>query len=284
MTAPAATRALDALQRWLQHVITDPSGVVSGISSSGHTGGSVTRVDLASEIVRDGARLDATGLLNIYHHAYRARLIDCLASDYPALRKALDVAGFDALAATYIVRFRSRSPVLQWFGSHMPELCAGMAHEHALALADLARLEWAIVEVIHTADAPALTQSELLALSPASWATARMRVNPALRVLHLNHPVNAYYRAFREAQDAGLPGASPALTLVHRRLDTVFRSDLTSPQAALLVNLQRGAALGPALAQAVEQGASEEDVGAWFEDWTRSGVFCSLELGSPLPG
>ncbi len=48
------------------------------------------------------AQMDATRRLSIYSNAYRARLSDVLATDYPVLRAVLGGATFDALCVEYI--------------------------------------------------------------------------------------------------------------------------------------------------------------------------------------
>ena len=75
--------------------------------------------------IRDGA--DAAGLLagdyatglEVYRHAYRARLASALADNYTVLSRALGDEGFDALAQAYVTARPSRHPSIRWFGHEL---------------------------------------------------------------------------------------------------------------------------------------------------------------------
>lgn len=94
--------------------------------------------------------------LQIYHHAYRARLAEVLADSYPKCVRYLGQALFDALAASYIARHVPQQRNLGCYGA---DFAAHLQAEypHNPELADLAGLEWALRSVFDTADAPAWT-------------------------------------------------------------------------------------------------------------------------------
>jgi hypothetical protein len=56
-----------------------------------------------------GPKLGPRERLDVYRHAYVARLIECLADDYPVLKVALGDDAFDALCRGYIARFPSEA-------------------------------------------------------------------------------------------------------------------------------------------------------------------------------
>jgi hypothetical protein len=100
----------------------------------------------ADRLLIAGPRLGAQERLEVYRRAYHARLIECLADDYPALESALGADAFDALCRAYIERHPSRGSNLNAYGQAMAAFCreSGACPESAFA-ADLATLEWAIV-------------------------------------------------------------------------------------------------------------------------------------------
>ncbi|HVJ90563.1 MAG TPA: putative DNA-binding domain-containing protein, partial [Labilithrix sp.] len=180
--------SLDEAQRWFQTVITHPESVDAGAREAGLP---------VEAVVVPGAAIDALGAIGVYHYAYHARLVECLVDDYPALAHALGHERFESLAREYIARHPSRSPNLNAYGQHMATFCSERSEGDARFWADLARLEWALVEMIHAEDAEPLAADELSRIEPAAWASARLLPSDTLRVLRFSYPVNAFYKAFK---------------------------------------------------------------------------------------
>lgn len=72
-------------------------------------------------LVTPGPRLGAAERVEIYRDGYRARLVECLADDYAAVRSAIGADAFEAAARGYIDAYPSRSPSLNAFGRAMPD-------------------------------------------------------------------------------------------------------------------------------------------------------------------
>jgi hypothetical protein len=218
-----------------------------------------------------GPRLSPGERFDVYRQGYVARLVECLADDYPVLEQALGDEGFGALARAYVARFPSTAPNLNAYGRHMAALCdeEGRAFE-----ADLARLEWAIVEVVHAPVAPPLTMDRLAAMPMEAWATATLAASPAVRVVRAAHPVNDYFQAVRDGRSPAIPAPAPAATAVYRSGKTVWRMGLAAPLAAVLEALLAGEALGAALSHA--EGTPPEHVMASFREWVQGGLFVGV--------
>jgi hypothetical protein len=242
-----------------------------------------------TDIVSDGPRLSARARVGIYRHAYRARLTECLQDDYPVLAVTLGEAPFEALCHEYIARHPSDSPSLNAFGRHMASVCASMpALESAAFCAELAALEWSLVEVIH-AEAPIPLDLDALQRIPAeAWSGARLIGSQTLRLLQFRYPVNAYYQAYRaHGERLPLPAAEPSATAVYRHALTLWRMDLTPAMTRLLRALLAGENFATALNQI---GVHEEDAAAlaeaersvmiWFREWVHAGFFAELITSS----
>jgi hypothetical protein len=221
-----------------------------------------------------GPRMSPGERLDVYVRGYVARLVECLADDFPVLEHALGHEGFAALARTYIARFPSTAPNLNAYGRHMAAFCdeQGRAFE-----ADLARLEWAVVEVIHAPSAPPLTMDRLAAIPMEAWAEVRLVASQAVRLLRTQYPVNDYFQAVRDERAPAIPAPSPAATVVYRGDTTVWRMGLTPPMAAVLDALLAGDGLGTALGHA--EGTAPEQVMASFREWVQSGLFVDVLTG-----
>lgn len=263
--------SLVELQSWFQTVITHPGSVEEGVRAAGVE---------AERVVRPGAQTTPLDGLEVYHHAYKARLVECLVDDYPALQHALGEEAFEDLARRYIVAHPSRSPNLNAYGRHMEAFCRGQDLAHAGFLADLARLEWALVEILHAEDAPPLSAAELEKTPPEQWAGAKLLPSHTFRLCRFDYPVNAYFQAFKEERAPSIPSAAPLALAVYRDGLTLWRMELTPAMADLLGDLARGETLGEALGRmearikdADELAEAAQSVMAWFSSWVRGGFF-----------
>ena len=246
----------------------------------------------AAQILTRGPKLDASGRLAIYRHGYRARLVECLADDYPALQFALGEEAFEALCHEYIEKHPSSSPSLNSFGRHMARFCreeaSGPFPLRDFAV-DLATLEWALVEVLHARVADALSPEALGAIPVERWSAARLPPSSALRVLRVAYPVSAFFQAFKTGEEPSVPAALRSATAVYRTDMTLWRMDLTPAMATLLEGLFRGETLGEALAKLegalsdAEEAEAERSLMAWFRAWVAGGFFARVELDSADP-
>ena len=82
---------------------------------------------------------DVAARLAIYGDAYRARLAEALASNYPALKQLLGPGDFAALAARYIAAHVSRQPSIRYYGDALARfLAADPGYREVPLLAELA--------------------------------------------------------------------------------------------------------------------------------------------------
>lgn len=189
------------------------------------------------------ALLASPARFDVYHHAYRARLVEALRSNYPVLHRVLGDDGFRELTLAYLCDHPSRRPSIRWFGDQLPAWTAG--HAAALphpALADLASMEWALGLSFDAANAPPLAFAELAALPADQWAGARFAAHPSVALLALQWAVEPIWKALTEDEDAASeePQAHPHTLLVWRQgLDTRWRS-LDSDEATALADCLAG--------------------------------------------
>jgi hypothetical protein len=268
-----APRSLAEIQRWTFGAITAPDPDAREVEA----------------VLVPSASLSAAERLEIYRAGYRSRLVDCLRDDYPVLAETLGDACFEALAQAYIARHPSTGPNLNPFGRHMPAFCreveiAGFAPNAAFA-ADLAALEWALVEVLHAEVSEGLSLAALQQIPPDAWSSVRLVRADAVRVLRADFPVNAHYQTSKTAgAPPPVPARAPSAVAVYRHGVSLWRMDLTPAMANLLEALFGGTPLGGALAVLGEGLASSEEVAEaersvmiWFREWVKSGFFSRVE-------
>jgi hypothetical protein len=276
-TGPAIPVALRPLQEWLAAAVMHPEGVTASLQRGNALQGQQLDVDSVERVVLPSSTLSGLERIEIYHHAYHERLVECLADDYPALQHALGESPFEALCLAYITEHPSASPNLSFFGRRMSSFCRARPGPASAFSADLAALEWSMVEVLHEALTERLPEGALSAIPPSAWPTASFVSSHSVRVLELGYPVNAYFQAYNTDGQPSVPEPAWSATAVFRDGPTIWRMDLSRAMHVLITALFRGSSLGGALdALAVGGWVTDEDapqVMRWFHDWVRYGFF-----------
>lgn len=225
--------------------------------------------------------LQAGSRPEVYHHAYRSRLMGALRDNFSVLHRALGDEGFEALALAFIEAQPSKQPSIRWFGAHLADF---MRTREDLtphpALVDIARLDWALRGAFDAADAPALTLAELQALPPEAWPALQFALHPSVQLLDLPWAVGPAWQHLNETdpeQDEATlpePEALDHTLLVWRQgLAPRWRS-LDATEAALLKALQAGQNFSALSAVAAGLADNEADathtvvrcLGQWLSD------------------
>ncbi len=269
---PAASLGLAETQAWFLDAITHPSSAGAGARRA------ATREGVSVDaLLTPGPKLDALQRLSVYHYAYQARLTEALADDFPAVRNALGADTFDTVARRIIEASPSSTRNLNAYGRVMVDWLArpGQRVAHRPFLHDLARLEWALVEVVHAAVPPRLDPGQLAAIPMERWAGLRFVPGAATRLLDCGWPVNPYFQAWRQGAQPPIPAPKASAVVVYRHGFTVWRMDLSPMTHGLLARLLAGVPLAAALAP-IEGQAGAERVMQWFSAWVSGGIFAGV--------
>ena len=149
------------LQALFWQLLTAPEGVSKGVAELRRKG-ELESEDL-SFLVRPDARLGPVERLDIYADMYFYRLRDCLAEDFPKVLALIGDARFHNLVTDYLLANPSSHFSLREVGRALP----GFVATHPLTseiplLPDLARLEWARLDVFDEVDSEPLSRQMLL--------------------------------------------------------------------------------------------------------------------------
>lgn len=138
----------------------------------------------ASDLTLETPAFSKQERLQIYHEAYRLRLIDALRNDYPALERYLGNDEFVKLASEFIVRYPSHHPSLRWLGEKLPVFLRAHFHwqEH-IHIVELAEFEWAQAMAFDAADTGIATLDDVRALQPEQWMSMTLKFHPSLQLL-----------------------------------------------------------------------------------------------------
>ncbi|MDX5370987.1 MAG: putative DNA-binding domain-containing protein [Pseudomonadaceae bacterium] len=227
--------------------------------------------------LRDGPALSGAGGLRIYHNAYRARLLETLRGDYPALHAWLGDDEFDALLRAYLNAHPPSHFSLRWLGRDLAAfLERHLVPEQAAPLAELARLEWAFTLAFDAADASALGLADVAALPAEAWPALRVAAHPSLQRLPCRYNSLALWRAVKAGAD--FPGSQP---LAREELCLVWRQELVCRYRALAADeadalqcMLAGASFAELCAELAASHAERAPALAagWLKQWLQDGL------------
>jgi hypothetical protein len=178
--------------------------------------------------VQGSARVPLATRLGIYAGAYRSRLAEALAANFPALAALLGADEFRELAWRYIAAHDSPFFSIRYYGHELAQFLG--AHEdyaEVPLLSELARWEWTVAGVFDAADAPLLTHAALTQLAPERWARLRFSVHPSVARMELAWNVPQQWRALTgdtERPEVTLNPEPVSWVLWRQELNSYYRS------------------------------------------------------------
>jgi hypothetical protein len=221
------------------------------------------------------ARVPVATRLAIYGNAYSSRLVEALATNFPALAALLGEADFERLAADYVRTHDSRFFSIRYYGDELERFLATHAdYAEAPVLAELARWEWTLGGVFDAPDAAALGRAALAGVPPAQWAQLRFAWHPSVRRVALSWNVPQLWQALTagsERPPATLSAQPLEWLLWREQVSSYFRS-LPHPESVALDAALRGRSFGELCellaAELGEQAASAQAatlLGGWID-------------------
>lgn len=183
--------------------------------------------------VRADRDVSAGDRLWIYEHAYFARIHEVLQEDFGAAKAAVGADAFHDLAKLYLMAHPPCSFSLRFAGEKFPGFLAGPVVEPLIGrwpfVADLAALEWTLVDLFDAPDDRLLERSALGRIAAERWGELRFALVRAAQLLRLDWPVHGLHEVWSEGSVGGaseaqmLPPIAPVPTaiLVHRRRERV---------------------------------------------------------------
>lgn len=133
---------------------------------------------------------------DVYRNNVTVSLTDALRQAFPVVRKLVGEEFFTAMAREHLRAHLPRSPLLMFYGESMPDFLAGFPPvRHLGYLPDVARLELALRQSYHAADAVPIPDEELAKLTPDTLLGARLAFAPSLRLVRSDWPVHSIWMA-----------------------------------------------------------------------------------------
>jgi hypothetical protein len=228
------TLSLSALQAALHRGLLDEGGGNAAIDDHVH----------------GDARLPAARRVQIYRHAYRARLRDVLRDVFEKTRAYVGDAAFDQLGGEFIQARPPRHRNLRWYGAGFDAWLA-TAIPDAPEVAELASIDWQLRLAFDAADDIATVAPLAVDLAGVDWTRAGCRFTSTLGLSPLHSNAAAIWTALDAASPppAAGPLAAPAWLLVWRKAWQAQFRTIAADERALLDALRTGMPLAAACAE-----------------------------------
>jgi hypothetical protein len=233
--------------------------------------------NFAKAIVND-AKVGARKRLQIYHDAYRLRIIEVLGNVYPNVQKLLSAAQFERLARGYITAYPSTYRNMRWMGDQMAAYLRNTLPQNPLA-AELAQFEWALGLAFDAEDAPVLSVQNLAEIAPENWGALRFDWHPSVQIFPTHYNIIQTWQALENNKK--LPKLKPqaAFCLVWRQnLMSHFRNVDDAEHAAMQA-MMSGKTFGELCAQlgeSMDEAAAVAQAAAYLATWLNDGLLSSL--------
>ncbi len=216
---------------------------------------------------------------DVYRNNVAVGLTEALETGFPAVRGLVGEEFFRAMAGVFLRTHPPETPVLMLWGARLPDFLAGFAPAQGLPyLPDVARLEVALRDSYHAADAAPADPARLADLTPDDLARTRFRLAPSVRLVRSRWPVLDLWRA-------GLGGTASASdagqnVLVTRPAYDPAPESLAPGGGLFLAQLIAGATLGVA-AEAAARAVPAFDPAPILSRLLSSGAIVDIETGDP---
>jgi hypothetical protein len=201
----------------------------------------------------DGAGREAGRRFDVYRNNVIVSLMEALEAAFPVTRKLVGHSNFKAIARRFVQAHPPSSPLMMFYGAQMPAFLRGYEPAKNIGyLPDVARMEIALRDSYHAADAVPIDPTRLGQICPEDLMSTTFSFAPAVKLLQSSWPIHAIW-LFNQDDNAPKPEmAAQDVLIVRPELDP--RPVLLPPGAAAFTRaLMRGDTLGEALTEATKQ-------------------------------
>jgi uncharacterized protein (UPF0276 family) len=230
-------------------------------------------------LVAQAPQVSAAQRLEIYHHAYRARMVETLADTFARTERFAGSDSFAVWAAQYAEQSPPQSRSLSRYGETFPAFLQ-QRFPHNPELFELARLDWDLRSRFDMADTPALHSALAAELPPETWLQTEDTLHPTVLLRTIQTNVVALWQALDA--DTEVPPAQaldePLGMLVWRREQQPHFQTVSMAQWTFMNHLAAGESLlGASNAMSESSLLSANVLGSWFQEalaqgWLKQGA------------
>jgi hypothetical protein len=186
---------------------------------------------------------------SVYRNTVAASLTRALEAGFPVVRQLVGQEFFGAMAVIFLRAHPPKRRELMLYGEEFPAFLAGFVPvKHLGYLPDVARLELALRQSYHAADALPIDAQKVIERTEADLMATRFSLAPSLLVLRSGWPIHGIWRANAKGDKAPVARAEDVVIL--RPTFDPEPHLLPAGGAAFITALGQGKTLGQAISLA----------------------------------
>jgi hypothetical protein len=200
----------------------------------------------------DGQGRPAGARFSVYRNNVAVGLTEALEVSFPAIVKLIGAENFKKVAGVFLRQHPPKSPLIMVYGAEFPQFLEAFDPlEHIGYLPDVARLEQALRESYHAANATPIDPATLANLAEETLTAARMTFSPSVRLVRSHWPVHAIW-AYNLEDGAPKPANVAQDVLITRPDFDPQCHPLSQGGGAFVASLIVGESLGEAYEKAAK--------------------------------
>lgn len=238
--------------------------------------------NIADDIV-ETEKVSTEVRLGIYNNAYRSRLIEAFAANYPVIQIYLGHEQFETLANEYIDRYPSHYRSIRWFGDRLELfLQENEPYKNHSYLSELANVEWVMTLVFDAHDSDVATLDTLNRIPPESWIDMRLIPHPSMHLIQSSWNTIPVWDAItrEESPDEISKNAAP-ITWIFWRNDLInYFYSLTNDEACAIKALCKELTFGDiceALCEWIDENEVAVRAASLLKGWITSGLIAEIK-------
>ncbi len=229
----------------------------------------------AAALVRVSQGADCAQRLGIYHHAYRARLVEVLTDSFAKTYLFMGSDAFDHDASAYAVAHPPTQRSLNRYGADFPGYLAGLYPGNP-ELHELAQLDWDLRTCFDGPDECALDADHAARDTRHAWLERSQPLHRSARLRQVHTNVVRLWQAIDaddEVPQAVHHDRASGLLIWRKHLQPHFQT-LDRDQALFMQHLASGASINAACAELAGTGAlpDPQQFAMWLRNWLHEGL------------
>ncbi|MDP1602274.1 MAG: DNA-binding domain-containing protein [Legionella sp.] len=219
--------------------------------------------------------------LGVYQNAYRLRLLEALASNYPCLQTYIGEEEFHRIGHEYITAHPSSYRSIRWFGDQFPDFLLTHYIDRYPCLAELAEFEWKMTQAFDEADITPFKMEQMATIPPDAWGNMRFTAHPSLHQMHFFWNVVSLWEALANKETTPSPQKNPASSSwILWRQDYIIRFYGLAPEESWAINgMIAGLTFGE-LCEGLCTFIAPDEVGmraaSLLKGWIQSGILTNI--------
>jgi hypothetical protein len=240
----------------------------------------------AVELFVGDQQASAAERVGVYYDAYRLRLLEVLADDFPGLVVITGDTEFRDIGLRYLDSHPPTEPSVRWFGRHLADFLGTDAGcRDRSYLAEMARFELARGLAFDAVDSKIASLEEVAAIAPDKWPEVCLDLHPTLQKLEFNWNTGPVWRAILNEETVPEPARLEAAVSwsVWRRDITVYWRSLSDVEVFALDEFGRGQAFAEVcvgMCGWMDEASVPASLAAMLNQWITEGMVMNIRLES----